>query len=207
MQNQLPLGEDPNRPVRLYSDGVFDMFHIGHAKQLEQCKKKFKYVTLIVGVSGQQETEKLKGATLMNEFERSESVRHCKWVDEVICPCPWLVTPKFLEEHNIDFVCHDATPPGQSGYAEDIYAPVKKLNKFLETQRTDGISTSDLIMRILKNRDLYIERSLSRGYKRQDLNMSFFDYLFMKSKQIFKKIEQKFVPCTRRKRNKQLKDQ
>ena len=78
------LGEDPNNPVRLYCDGVFDMFHIGHAKVLEQAKKMFKHVHLIVGVSGDEETWRLKGRTVMDEYERTESVRHCKWADEVI---------------------------------------------------------------------------------------------------------------------------
>ena len=30
-----PDGSDPNNPVRIYADGVFDMYHIGHAKVLE----------------------------------------------------------------------------------------------------------------------------------------------------------------------------
>jgi bifunctional ADP-heptose synthase (sugar kinase/adenylyltransferase) len=46
-----PDGNDPNNPVVVYADGVFDMYHIGHAKALEQCKKLFKHVRLIVGVS------------------------------------------------------------------------------------------------------------------------------------------------------------
>ena len=71
---------------------MFDLFHIGHAKVLEQAKKSFKYAKLIVGVSGDKDTGELKGKTVMTEDERAESVRHCKWVDQVICPCPWIIS-------------------------------------------------------------------------------------------------------------------
>jgi len=100
-QANIPEGNDPNNPVRIYADGVFDMYHIGHAKVLEQAKKLFKHVYLIVGVSGDQETIEKKGKIVMNEFERVEILKHCKWVDEVICPCPWEISLDFLEKHNI----------------------------------------------------------------------------------------------------------
>jgi len=50
---------------------------------------------------------------------------------------------------------------------------VKKAGRFKETQRTDGVSTSDLIMRIVKDYNEYVMRNLTRGYTRKDLNVSY----------------------------------
>jgi cytidyltransferase-like protein len=73
-----------NRPVRIYCDGVFDMFHYGHARLFSQVKNMFPNVYLIVGIHNDKETNKYKGTVAMSECERYESVSHCKYVDEVI---------------------------------------------------------------------------------------------------------------------------
>lgn len=172
-----PVGYRTNPPptgrsVRVYADGVFDLFHLGsvppllapqfklasrdstvdtvtntanrHMRQLEQAKKAFPDVYLIVGVTGDQETHKRKGLTVLSGAERAETVRHCKWVDEVIENCPWIVSPEFLEEHKIDYVAHDDIPYG-AAEGDDIYQPIKAAGKFLVTQRTEGVSTTGII--------------------------------------------------------------
>uniref|UniRef100_A0ACD5TLS1 Uncharacterized protein n=1 Tax=Avena sativa TaxID=4498 RepID=A0ACD5TLS1_AVESA len=162
------------RPVRVYADGIFDLFHFGHARALEQAKLLFPNTYLLVGCCNDDLTRRYKGKTVMNQDERYESLRHCKWVDEVIPDAPWVLTPEFLDKHQIDFVAHDALPYADtSGAANDVYEFVKKIGKFKETKRTDGVSTSDLIMRIVKDYNQYVMRNLARGYSRKEMGVSY----------------------------------
>ena len=117
-------------------------------RQLEQAKKAFPEVHLIVGVTGDEETLDRKGMTVLSGTERAETIRHCKWVDEVIPSCPWIVTPEFIDEHQIDYVAHDDLPYG-AAEGDDIYAPIKAQGKFLVTQRTEGVSTTGIITRFV----------------------------------------------------------
>ncbi|EXX59757.1 choline-phosphate cytidylyltransferase [Rhizophagus irregularis DAOM 197198w] len=161
-----------DRPVRIYCDGIYDLFHFGHAKSLEQAKTVIPNVYLLVGVCDDETTHKKKGKTVLNEKERAESIRHCKWADEVIEHAPWIVTQEFLDQHEIDYVAHDAIPYS-SGDISDVYKFVKKQGRFLPIQRTEGISTSDLITRIVRDYDQYIRRNLERGVSPKELNIGF----------------------------------
>ncbi|GJE95740.1 phosphocholine cytidylyltransferase domain-containing protein [Phanerochaete sordida] len=156
------INEPPHqRPVRIYADGVYDLFHFGHALQLRQAKLAFPSVPpesgegewtpgvyLLVGVNSDEQCESNKNRTVMTHAERCEAVRHCRWVDEVVPDAPWVIGPDFLEKYNIDYVAHDVDPYGSAGH-DDVYAFCKMQGKFLPTRRTPGISTSDLLARLV----------------------------------------------------------
>jgi len=160
-----------DRPIRIYADGVFDLFHLGHMKQLEQAKKAFDNVELVCGVPSDVETHKRKGLTVLSDKQRCETLTHCRWVDEVIPDAPWCVTPEFLAKHRIDYVAHDDLPYA-SADSDDIYKPIKEKGMFLTTQRTEGISTSDIITKIIRDYDKYLMRNFARGATRKELNVS-----------------------------------
>ena len=50
-------------PLRVYADGVFDAFHIGHANMFKQCRESFpgQKIWLIAGVCDQEDVENHKG--------------------------------------------------------------------------------------------------------------------------------------------------
>ncbi|GAB4847797.1 T-complex protein 1 subunit alpha [Ancistrocladus abbreviatus] len=180
------------RPVRVYADGIYDLFHFGHARSLEQAKKLFPNTYLLVGCCNDEITHKYKGKTVMTDAERYESLRHCKWVDEVIPDAPWVINQEFLDKHQIDYVAHDSLPYADaSGAGKDVYEFVKAVGRFKETQRTEGISTSDIIMRIVKDYNQYVMRNLDRGYTRKELNLSYVKEKRLRVNMRLKKLQEK----------------
>lgn len=66
-----------------YTQGVFDMFHIGHLNLINNAKKRCDY--LIVGVNSDRLVEDYKNRSpVIKENDRAEIVRNLKAVDECI---------------------------------------------------------------------------------------------------------------------------
>ncbi|KAG1779872.1 hypothetical protein EV702DRAFT_965426, partial [Suillus placidus] len=80
--NKPPL----NWPVRVFADGVYDLFHFGHALQLWQAKLSFPSVHLLVGVNSDEDVVAHKAHCVMTRAEQCETVQHCHWVPERSCP-------------------------------------------------------------------------------------------------------------------------
>jgi len=153
------------KPCRVYTPGVYDMLHAGHTRQLRQAKNCFPNVTLIVGVCNNEDTHKHKGLTVTEDGERYEVIRDCRYVDIVVPNSPWgPYDEAFLNKYKVDFFCHDEAPYTMgSSSGNDIYAHLKELGVFVATYRTENVSTTDMIGRILSNEAAYRRRNSNRG--------------------------------------------
>ncbi|KAG0905936.1 hypothetical protein G6F33_011768 [Rhizopus arrhizus] len=135
-----------NKPVRVWVDGCFDLMHYGHANALRQAKAMGDI--LVVGVHSDADIEKNKGPTVMKEDERYAAVAACKWADEVVPNAPYNTTVEILKEHDIDFCVHgdDITTMADG---TDCYQAVKDAGLYRECKRTVGVSTTELVGRML----------------------------------------------------------
>ena len=130
---------------RVYVDMVGDLFHAGHVSLLREARSHGDW--LIVGVLSDDTTASYKRRPIMTLAERVAVIESCRYVDQVIADAPFKVTQDFLIEHAITTVVHgdDLTSEG----AESIYGPAVATGNFVYVQRTGGISTTQLIQRVL----------------------------------------------------------
>ncbi|XP_077022341.1 ethanolamine-phosphate cytidylyltransferase isoform X5 [Tamandua tetradactyla] len=122
------------------------MVHYGHSNQLRQARAMGDH--LIVGVHTDEEIARHKGPPVFTQEERYKMVRAIKWVDEVVAAAPYVTTLETLDKHNCDFCVHGnditLTVDGR-----DTYEEVKQAGRYRECQRTQGVSTTDLVGRML----------------------------------------------------------
>jgi cytidyltransferase-like protein len=138
-------GDTGTSGERVYVDMVGDLFHAGHVSLLREARRHGDW--LIVGVLSDETSASYKRRPIMTLAERAAVIEACRYVDEVIPNAPFRVTEDFLHEHGITKVVHgdDLTPEG----AESIYGPAVAGGRFVSVERTESISTTQLIQRVL----------------------------------------------------------
>ena len=99
-------------------------------------------VELGVGVHSDKTTEGYKRKPVIDQQQRYEVVRACRYVDEEIEDAPLIVTPGYLLEHRIDVVVrsNDIHP-----YNPQI---VQVSDKVKWVPYAEGVSTTGIIERI-----------------------------------------------------------
>ncbi|KAK7290413.1 hypothetical protein RIF29_04820 [Crotalaria pallida] len=147
-----PSKRQQRRRVRVYMDGCFDLMHYGHANALRQAKALGD--ELVVGVVNDDVILAHKGPPVLNMEERLTLVTGLKWVDEVIPEAPYAITEQFMnrlfDEYKIDYIIH-GDDPCLLPDGTDVYAAAKKAGRYKEIKRTEGISSTDVVERILSS--------------------------------------------------------
>jgi len=140
----LPFGS-PGRVPRVYVDGCFDMMHSGHMNAVRQAKLIAESCggVLVVGVHSDVEIEVNKGPPVMHDDERLALVSAVKWVDELVFDTPYTPTMEFLDSIDCDYVVHGDDLSGGT------YDLVQAAGRLKVVKRTEGVSTTDLVGRLL----------------------------------------------------------
>uniref|UniRef100_A0A8C2HYP0 choline-phosphate cytidylyltransferase n=1 Tax=Cyprinus carpio TaxID=7962 RepID=A0A8C2HYP0_CYPCA len=108
---QAHRGTPAHGPVRVYADGIFDLFHSGHARALMQAKNLFLNTHLIVGSESHWHTNMLVDTA----YEQLAYVLHVDADNNA----------------EMDFVAHDDIPYTSAG-SEDVYKHIKEAGMFVE---------------------------------------------------------------------------
>merc|ERR1711917_75107 len=116
---------ETKKEIRVWVDGCLDMVHFGHANFLRQASQLG--TKLIVGVHSDEEIAKHKGPPVFSNEERYKITRGIKWVDEVVEDAPYVTTLETLDKYDL----------------------VKANGRYKEVRRTAGVSTTDLVGRML----------------------------------------------------------
>ena len=137
-----------NRPQRrVFTRMVADLFHQGHVNFLCAARALGTHLTVCV-VSDERVLDNKGKPSVMTQAERVAVVSACQYVDTVITDSPVNATVEFMQQHDFEiytFAC---------GSEEERAEKQKQCSSLPSTmvhelEYTAGISTSDLVARIM----------------------------------------------------------
>ena len=141
-----PQEDQALRDDRLWIDGCFDFFHHGHTGVMLQSRRLGN--ELLVGLHSDEDIAANKGPTVMNLEERIAAVDACRFSTKCVPHAPYVTSIPWISHYGCRYVTHgDDITSDASG--NDCYRFVKKAGRMKIVPRTPGISTTDLVGRML----------------------------------------------------------
>lgn len=92
-----------NNNQRVYVDGVFDLFHLGHIRLLKRAKSYGQQ--LIVGIVTDKDAISYKRQPIIPYSIRRQTIIESGLAD-IIVEAQLVTTKEFIEKHNIDMIIH-----------------------------------------------------------------------------------------------------
>ncbi|OMJ77007.1 hypothetical protein SteCoe_23486 [Stentor coeruleus] len=134
-------------PVRIYMAACMDLIHSGHFNCMRQAKALGDI--LVVGVISDEEIARCKGPPVMKQAERRALAEACKWVDEIADGVEYYVNLEILARVKCDYVIHGDDLAIRKDTGTDAYEEVRNAGKLKVVKRTEGISTTEMVGKML----------------------------------------------------------
>lgn len=147
LNREIPVWPKNQKQKRVYTRMVADLFHQGHVNFLQAARALGTHLTVCV-VSDERVVENKGKLPVMKQAERAAVVAACKYVDAVMTETPANVTVEFMQKNGFDiytFACA-CEQERSDKYQLCGTLPAEMIQ---ELTYTPGISTSDVVMRIL----------------------------------------------------------
>jgi len=136
--------------------------HSGHYNAIRQAKAMGDI--LVCGANADEDLQRVKGPTIMNDAERAEIISHCKFVDEVHQCTPYIPDLATLDMYNCSHYAHGDDPVIVDGF--DLLKSFADVGRFKVFKRTEGVSTTDITGRLLALAEHTLE--IENGTKTND---------------------------------------
>jgi cytidyltransferase-like protein len=157
LNREIPVWPKNQAQKRVFTRMVADLFHEGHVNFLRAARALGTHLTVCV-VSDERVLDNKGKLPVMKQTERAATVAACKYVDAVMTETPASVTREFMQQHGFDiytFAC------ASENERSDKYRLCQTLpyEMIQELAYTPGISSSDLVTRILDGAGLKTGKS------------------------------------------------
>jgi ethanolamine-phosphate cytidylyltransferase len=116
--------------------------------------------SLLVGIHSDEEILANKGPTVMSLAERVSASAACRWTTLIVPHAPYVTSLDWISHYGCKYVVHGDDITSDAG-GEDCYRYVKEAGRFKVVKRTPGISTTDLVGRMLLCTKEHFIKSLS----------------------------------------------